>query len=126
MRIEGSEKGFFFGCCNDNGVRDLKALDSYGVIQELTTVGWPVVSERRRSLCCTTRSASARFQKHAKPVPRERPVAPSMVIRAYRKGPKARNLRENKMRNMHRVWRKHYTQSPKLILGGVEGDIADE
>lgn len=37
--------------------------------------------------CSTARSASSRFQKQTKPVPRDRPVALSMVILAYRRGP---------------------------------------
>lgn len=52
----------------------------------------PVVSVRSSSLWATTLSASSTFQKHAKPVPRERPVATSIVIRAYRRGPNARKL----------------------------------
>src|SRR5579863_7474005 len=52
----------------------------------------PVISARIILLCSITLSASARFQKQTKPVPRDRPVAGSTVIRAYRKGPNLRNL----------------------------------
>lgn len=37
--------------------------------------------------CSTARSASSFFQKQTNPVPRDRPVALSRVIRAYRRGP---------------------------------------
>jgi hypothetical protein len=52
----------------------------------------PMVSARIISLCSITLSATSLFQKQTKPVPRERSVPGSTVIRAYRRAPNVRNL----------------------------------
>lgn len=87
VNIEGSVNGFLLGCYKCQLVDDCEMHNNHTASLD------PVVCSRRSSHCSITLSASSLFQKHAKPVPRERPVVASIVIRAYRRGPNARNLR---------------------------------
>lgn len=84
VNSEGNLNGFAFGC------KSFRKFQTEWIA--LTASLLPVVSNRRISLFSTALSASSRFQKHTKPVPRERPVLESIVILAYRSGPNALNL----------------------------------
>ena len=89
--MEDVENGFFLGW--ESGRRVRHSFRNVMVVRRTNSTP-ALVSERRRSLCWRTLSASDLFQKQANPVPRERPVALSTVIRAYRNGPNTRKLRD--------------------------------
>lgn len=79
-----------------------------------------------RAASASALSASSFFQKQAKPVPRDRPVARSIVILAYRRGPNVRNLGDVSVVYFHRRQWRGYSQVSEFLLGRLERQVSDE
>jgi len=77
VNIEGSLNGLGFTYSRRISITDAIC----GAMDPTVEVG-PVVSRRKRSLFSTALSASSTFQKQTKPVPLDRPVSWSIVMRA--------------------------------------------
>lgn len=120
VRTDGRANGFLLGAAA------VEAPTAVALAPVAPAVPYAPVSACTRSASSIAASACSVFQKHTKPVPRDRPVDLSMVIRAYRRGPNVRNL----VVSLHCAHRRGgaeeiaNVQTVELLLGDLERQVA--